>query len=332
MAASPVDKGSLAISDSPVPGETTKQSTPETIPPDLYERYPLGQPTHPMTDAEQIASKLRAYKEWVINPPFPMEYHRENLLFLIDHYENGGSLPPFGQTRWVQQGKLLDHKPTEPTTAATLGDSVCCHNSMVRSPLTLLNVEPTTFRSISWASRQRRDLDRTCPDGAVNVVSIYSRYTDAPSVYAFLFHVCSSSNFKKIPARIRLPTFPNTTTAISIANDTGSNVQTIHVADLFSLPYHPDTTSTELVQLHTPVGRALRFMLDIEIQITKLDGVALTDWFPERAIIGPPGSRRLSGDAMRNHLYFATAPGNTTLYISANKHGLTSQLPVVQTR
>jgi hypothetical protein len=33
---------------------------------------------------------------------------------------------------------------------------------------------------------------------------------------------------------------------------------------------------------------------------------------------------------MRNHLYFATAPGNTTLFISFQRNGIVTQLPVVQ--
>ncbi|KAK9364756.1 hypothetical protein V1509DRAFT_635331, partial [Lipomyces kononenkoae] len=38
---------------------------------------------------------------------------------------------------------------------------------------------------------------------------------------------------------------------------------------------------------------------------------------------------RLSGSAMRNFLYFATAPGNSTLYVAKKKNGIISQLPVI---
>ena len=58
----------------------------------------------------------------------------------------------------------------------------------------------------------------------------------------------------------------------------------------------------------------------------------LTPWFPEVAVETPiqPGTQyRLSGNAMRNHLYFATAPGNANLFVADKKNGITTQLPVV---
>jgi hypothetical protein len=33
---------------------------------------------------------------------------------------------------------------------------------------------------------------------------------------------------------------------------------------------------------------------------------------------------------MRNHLYFATAPGNGTLYVAVQKNGVVRQLPVIE--
>ena len=63
------------------------------------------------------------------------------------------------------------------------------------------------------------------------------------------------------------------------------------------------------------------------------DGTAISPWFREVAIIKPvlPGvpDFRLSGNAMRNYFYFATAPGNTTLYVAKKKNGIVTQLPVV---
>ena len=69
----------------------------------------------------------------------------------------------------------------------------------------------------------------------------------------------------------------------------------------------------------------------IEIQVVDPQGEAITPWFMENAIISPdmPGLQRLSGLAIRNHLYFATAPGNNMLYVAKKKNGIVTQLPVV---
>jgi len=60
------------------------------------------------------------------------------------------------------------------------------------------------------------------------------------------------------------------------------------------------------------------------MQIIKADGTAVTPWFRETAVITPlEASYRLSRNAMRNHLYFATAPGNTALFVAEKKNGTT---------
>jgi hypothetical protein len=38
----------------------------------------------------------------------------------------------------------------------------------------------------------------------------------------------------------------------------------------------------------------------------------------------------LSGETMRNYLYFATTPGNDKLYVSQRKNAIVEGLPVVQ--
>jgi hypothetical protein len=69
------------------------------------------------------------------------------------------------------------------------------------------------------------------------------------------------------------------------------------------------------------------------MQIIKADGTAITGWFGERAVVTPVvGTHyRLSGSAIRHHLYSATALGNTALYVAVEKHGIVSQLPVIYT-
>jgi hypothetical protein len=50
-------------------------------------------------------------------------------------------------------------------------------------------------------------------------------------------------------------------------------------------------------------------------------GQEVTRWFLESAVIVPNvgGVPRLSGKAMRDHLYFATAPGNMRLHMAVKK-------------
>ncbi|KAF1812634.1 hypothetical protein P152DRAFT_458451 [Eremomyces bilateralis CBS 781.70] len=126
---------------------------------------------------------------------------------------------------------------------------------------------------------------------------------------------------------------PSITTAVEIMNDTGSNIQTVLLIDLAALQYNPLTYLGDLgaYPIETANGIAYWQQIMIEMQIIKLDGTSITGWFEEVAAIfpGTGAQYRLSGDAMRNHLYFATAPGNATLFVAVKKNGLMSQLPIV---
>ncbi len=61
--------------------------------------------------------------------------------------------------------------------------------------------------------------------------------------------------------------------------------------------------------------------------------VPLTSWFSETFVVRDKDSSGidvlLSGMAMRQHLYFATAPGNRNLYVAVSKHGIASELPPI---
>ena len=84
-----------------------------------------------------------------------------------------------------------------------------------------------------------------------------------------------------------------------------------------------------------PVGTANGVVcrkIVIEMRILKADGTTITPWFRETVVVTPlqPGIQyRLSGSAVRNHLYFATAPGNANLFVAEKENGITTQLPVV---
>jgi hypothetical protein len=120
-------------------------------------------------------------------------------------------------------------------------------------------------------------------------------------------------------------------------NDTGSNVVNLFPSDLVQLNYNQQTYGGQLGPRSTLTGNGIvqRQHLLIEMQILKADGTIVSPWFVEHAVVMPPPTQlgalpfRLSGDGMRNHLYFATAPGNATLYVAQKKHGVMDQLPVV---
>lgn len=137
------------------------------------------------------------------------------------------------------------------------------------------------------------------------------------------------SNMEKIAARFRFAVTPHIMTAVPIMNDTGSNMQIILPGDLVALQHNPATSPLGVTHIQTAGGMVARPVVDVEVQIMGANGFAMTDWLQERAVVGVPGDFRLSGNVMRNHLYFATAPGNTELYVAVKKHGLTTLLPAV---
>lgn len=115
---------------------------------------------------------------------------------------------------------------------------------------------------------------------------------------------------------------------IIIVNDTGSNVQTVLPEDLQTIgcdySTYPDRSK---VLIDTPNGPCWRNHVRLEMQIVKEDGTPMTEWYKERCVVG--SDPRLSGLGMRQHLYFATAPGNHALYVAQKKNGIVEQLPRV---
>jgi len=146
--------------------------------------------------------------------------------------------------------------------------------------------------------------------------------------------ICPNPN--QILARFRLVAEyggdPNITTNVTILNDTGSNAQTIFRADLHNLLYNPQTYQgyRGVVRVTTAGGVVLREQIEIEMQVLKADGTGVSPWFREIGLVAPQALQfRLSGNAMRNHLYFATSPGNGILFVARKKNGIMAQLPVV---
>lgn len=125
----------------------------------------------------------------------------------------------------------------------------------------------------------------------------------------------------------------NLTHPILVCNDTGSNVLTIFMSDLLALRFditlHLQAVQGS-IQINTANGWALQTLMFVEMQILTSAFVPLTPWFEESAIVkaNSPGDARLSGSAMRNYLFFATAPGNAHLYVAQTKAGFIRDLPV----
>ncbi|KAB8208235.1 hypothetical protein BDV34DRAFT_190636 [Aspergillus parasiticus] len=151
------------------------------------------------------------------------------------------------------------------------------------------------------------------------------------------FGFLAGTSMHEVLANFRLITahgiIPNNFITRRIANDTGSDIQTIFVSDLEHLQYNPQTYVGIIGPrpIHTPSGIMIRVQILIEVQIVNPRGEAITPWFVQIAIVTPdaPGLVRLSGEAMRSHLFFATAPGNGILYVAKKKNGIVSRLPVV---
>lgn len=114
---------------------------------------------------------------------------------------------------------------------------------------------------------------------------------------------------------------------IDITNDTGSSVQTVLPQDVEYLNYDPDVHGGGFAGINTAAGVVHRQRLYLDMQIVDTDGRPFTSWYQQLAVVGDPHSLRLSGEGMRNHLYFATSPGNAVLYVAVKKHGLMSLLP-----
>jgi hypothetical protein len=122
-----------------------------------------------------------------------------------------------------------------------------------------------------------------------------------------------------------------TTFGIGGLNDTSSDGLLILDSDLLQLGGGVQAYRgwAEMVEVRNANGAVdeLRSIL-VEVQLVRDDDSPWTDWIREAATIMPvqPGISRLSGPAMRDVLYFGTAPGNQTLAVSTTKGGLSSLL------
>lgn len=106
----------------------------------------------------------------------------------------------------------------------------------------------------------------------------------------------------------------------------------VFMSDLLALQFNMVLHSAAVrgaMPIKTANGVVLQPLIYVDMQILTSAFVALTPWFRESAIVKPdsPGDARLSRAAMRNHLFFATAPGNAHLYVAQKKAGIIRDLP-----
>lgn len=144
-------------------------------------------------------------------------------------------------------------------------------------------------------------------------------------------------------AQFRIPQYlgadENNVVTTMVHNDTGSDIQTIyqHQFDQLDGPA-PGRLLLHLllVPIMTPNGMNNVPSATFELRIIKRDvdgsAKALTDWMIETFALRDWDNGQtvlLSGLAMRERLYFATAPGNNELFVSVKKNGIVSRLPAI---
>ncbi|KAJ5907475.1 hypothetical protein N7495_000157 [Penicillium taxi] len=236
--------------------------------------------------------RIKELKALLGNPMFSKQ--EINILALIELYETG-KMKPLTRTNktWLCNGKIVD-----------------------RSYVMDLNNPP--------------------PEGSV----IWPESGQARPVQAYSTGFMAGSDMHEIFARIRLSPGqcgdPNHFIECRISNDTGSNGQGLFRSDLDALNLDPLTYLGLIFdrRVETAGGVLNRLSIIIEMQIVSSEGDTLTPWFQEEAIVWEDyeSLQRLSGSAMREYLYFATAPGNQKLYMAKKKGGLMSLLPAINLR
>ena len=121
---------------------------------------------------------------------------------------------------------------------------------------------------------------------------------------------------------------------VGVLNDTGSDIMTLLTTDLpylGSFAFYFGWCMDMEVQDAGGRTETLR-SLWVQVRLVEMQEgahVPWSSWINENAIIRESmhGILRLSGARIRQHLYFATGPGNRTLAVSINRTGLMSHLP-----
>ncbi|OAL75712.1 hypothetical protein A7D00_1312 [Trichophyton violaceum] len=242
----------------------------------------------------------------MIDDPTTSEPQKKNLQTAINLYREN-ELP--GHFKWIQDGKVVPHKNIDfkrPYWVEGYGQQL---SSQAMVP--------------SQASQPMSESVR---------IPVYNSLTARGTITT---HQAKPLGMRQIFARIRpVPGLlsPAFSIDVTLLNDTGSNTMTVFDTDITALGIPPTYMGYGADVLITTAGGTLRRrQISVEIQLLDLQGNAVSDWILEAGIVTPAtaGVTRLSGNGIRQSLYFATAPGNQHLYVAEKKNGIIKQLPVI---
>ncbi|OJD27481.1 hypothetical protein ACJ73_01120 [Blastomyces percursus] len=262
-------------------------------------------PTFPNPVQWDVPGRI-AELQAMINDPATDEPQKLNLQTAINLYHTG-ELP--GRFKWIQDGKVVRHKDIDfrrPYWVEGYGQQL---SSQVMIPATMPKPFFVPPQSVSKSQLAHRTMYTHYPTGQGLGHQIFARIRPVSGLLSPAFSI-----------------------DVTMLNDTGSNTLTIFDTDLLALAI-PSTYMGfgANVPITTAAGIIWRQQITVEIQLLDSQGNAVSDWILEQGIVTPAatGAGRLSGDGIRQSLYFATAPGNQHLYVAGKRNGIIEQLPVV---
>jgi hypothetical protein len=117
---------------------------------------------------------------------------------------------------------------------------------------------------------------------------------------------------------------------VGVMHDTGSDVMTLVKEDLSYLGNTDGYVGWQPRVNVMDAGGNVESLpsLWVQIRLVTQDFIPWSEWIDETAIIRDlvPGLARLSGGAIRDHLYFGLGPGNEILAVGKTKNGMSSLL------
>ncbi|KAL2359239.1 hypothetical protein RJZ56_007915 [Blastomyces dermatitidis] len=264
-------------------------------------------PTFPIPIQWDVPGRIAQLRA-MIDDPATSQAQKINLQVAINLYHSK-ELP--GRFKYIQNGKVVSLKDInfkQPYWVEGYGQQLSSRATI-----------PATVPGLSSAPSQP-----VCNPSSQQLAHhmIYNTYAEGTGGH-------------EIFARIRpIPGLLSSSLSITVTmlNDTGSDVLTVFDTDLTALAIPPTYEGFgTYVSVSTPNGIIIRQQVIVDIQLLDSQGNPVSDWIREEGVITPAalGVGRLSGDGIRQSLYFATAPGNQHLYVAEKKNGIVKVLPVV---
>ncbi|OAT00265.1 uncharacterized protein BDCG_16552 [Blastomyces dermatitidis ER-3] len=248
-------------------------------------------PTFPIPIQWDVPGRIAQLRA-MIDDPATSQAQKINLQVAINLYHSK-ELP--GRFKYIQNGKVVSLKDInfkQPYWVEGYGQQLSSRATI-----------PATVPGLSSAPSQP-----VCNPSSQQLAHhmIYNTYAEGTGGH-------------EIFARIRpIPGLLSSSLSITVTmlNDTGSDVLTVFDTDLTALAIPPTYEGFgTYVSVSTPNGIIIRQQVIVDIQLLDSQGNPVSDWIREEGVITPAalGVGRLSGDGIRQSLYFATAPGNQHL-------------------